>query len=199
MPLRGTRPAARAAARVQDVPGRGAGCCTSGSSSAGRSVARTVGPRGAVPQSLAPDPLERVSLDAFLAAAARVSRRKPSPEVAHRPRCADPRRACATRSRRCSRCCPTTGAVQLPRSHARREREARGHRAVPRGARAVQAGRDRPRTGRELRRAHRAAPRPRRAGRARPHVDRRPGDGEPIDLASRSAMQTTRRSRSTRE
>ena len=74
--------------------------------SASRSVARTAGPEEPF-RSLAPDPLERVALDALLAAAAR------GPRAEGRRRSADRRTsrrsapACATRSTRCSRCCPS--------------------------------------------------------------------------------------------
>ena len=57
---------------------------------ASRSVARSAGPEEPF-RSLAPDPLERVSLDAFLAAARSGLFPTPPPEVRDRPRRADPR------------------------------------------------------------------------------------------------------------
>ena len=74
---------------------------------ASRSVARTAGPEEPF-RSLAPDPLERVALEALLAAARRGlapqgRSRKSRPRTSRR---SGP--ACATRSTPCSRCCPST-------------------------------------------------------------------------------------------
>ena len=82
-----------------------------------RSVARTVGPEEPF-RSLAPDPLERVSLDALLAAA-RAGSRRSRRRGRDRPRRADPRQR-ARRDRDGARAAarPRRGAV--PRAHVRR-------------------------------------------------------------------------------
>ena len=113
MPLRGARPAARPPARLQDVPGRGEGAATTHLAEA-RPLGRAHAPGPEEPfRSLVPDPLERVSLDALLAAArsglaAQARAPRSAPITSRRSA-----RACATRWRRSSRCCRRRGAVRF--------------------------------------------------------------------------------------
>ena len=182
------RPRRRSSSTRSCCASRSATCCSPACSSARRSrtppprskrasaapqrsVPRTAGPEEPY-RSLAPDPLERVRPEAAArgcAARVRRGRRRSSSTPTTSPRCAP---ACATRSRPCCGCCPTSEPMSFRALVAGVPDTARGHRALPRGARALQAGRRRPRAVHELRRAARAPPPPGR-GRARRRQPRR--------------------------
>ena len=141
---------------------------------------------------LAPDPLERVSLDAFLAAAGAGLAPKVEPEV-ETDHVAPIRASVRDAIETVLALLPASGAVRFRDLTVGVGREARGDRALPRRARAVQAGCDRPRAGRELRRARRAAARRGRARRARPRRHSTSGATNRV-LAADAASRQPRRS-----
>ena len=104
--LRGARPAPRPAARVQDVQGRRRAPSRAASAGPTAACPRTAGPEEPY-RWMAPDPLERVRPDALRAAALRVLAAPPDRRGRHRPRGARCAPASATRSSRCSGCCPS--------------------------------------------------------------------------------------------
>ena len=171
-PLRGARPPARPAPRLQDVPGRGEGAATRGSPTR---AARSPAARARRSRSARSRPI-RWSGSRSTRSSPRPApgcSRRPPPEV-RTDHVAPIRASVRDAVETILALLPATGAVRFRDLTLGAAREARGHRALPRGARAVQAGRDRSRAGGELRRSHRAAARARRARRARPPVDRRP-------------------------
>ena len=180
--VRGARPPARAAARLQDVPGRGEGAARAARRRRPQSVARTRRARGAVP----------VAGARSARAGRRSTRSSPRPRVGPGARSRSPRS-------RTDHVAPIRASVRdaietvlalLPATGAVRFRDltiGAGEKleVIVRFLAVLELfkqGVDRPRAGRELRRARGAAARARRARRARP-LSIADSSGEPIDRA----------------
>ena len=138
--MRGARLPARAPARLQDVPGRGARRHSRAHHHGEPHVREARRPRAPVPL-LSPDPLERVSLEQLLKAAAKGLAPRPEPTVRTDADHITVRASVsARRSKRCSRCSRRAAGAASATSCATSPARNRGDRSLPRVPRALKQG-----------------------------------------------------------